>query len=483
MSLNGHTSSMLAVNKLVVDLDGTLLRSDMLYESFWSAVSCDWTNIFSTAHALAHGKASMKRHLMGRSHIDVTTLPYNETVIEHIRLFRDCGGRTMLVTASDQALAETVAGHLGLFDEVHGSDGKTNLKGAKKASFLNSRYGKGQYAYMGDSHADLHVWKEAGHACTVNASPRLRAAVEDLNDKVEHLTSAPHAAQEYLRALRPHQWAKNLLVFVPMLAAHDLAIGTFVASLIAFIAFCMVASSVYVFNDLLDLASDRAHPRKRHRPFAAGRIPLAHGTWMGVGLFLGGALISLALSWPFFLVMMGYFVLTIAYSLVFKRRVIIDICILAALYTARIIAGGAATGIPISVWMLAFSTFLFFSLAAVKRQAELVDSAKRGRLDASGRGYLVDDLPIISMMALGAGFVSVLVLALYLNSTAVQDLYTFPQALWGICFVLLYWLSRMVLVAHRGNMHDDPIVYAGQNKVSRLCLLLIFGFVLAATLL
>lgn len=467
---------------LAVDLDGTLLRSDMLFESFWSACGQNWRQPFVTLRALSRGRAGLKRHLAEHARIDVTSLPYDAEVIDYVRRFRAAGGRTALVTASDETLARRIADHLDLFDEVYGSDGVTNLKAGRKAAFLNDRYGPGRYAYMGDSRADLEVWEQAGHAITVNAPGPLRAAVARRAPGAEHLTSAPPAVRDYLRAIRPHQWLKNILVFMPMLAAHAFEAGTFLASLLAFVAFSLVASSVYVLNDLLDLAADRAHPRKRERPFAAGRIPIMHGTWMAGGLLLAGALVALALGPTFLLVMAGYYALTTAYSFVLKRRAVLDICVLAGLYTVRIIAGGVATGLALSVWMLAFSIF-FFALAAVKRQAELVDNERRGKLAASGRGYTVEDLPVISMMAIGAGYLSVLVMALYVNAPTTQELYALPEALWGICCILLYWLSRTVLLAHRGQMHDDPVVYAAKDRVSQFCFTLILGFGLAGMLL
>jgi 4-hydroxybenzoate polyprenyltransferase/phosphoserine phosphatase len=471
------------VSPLAVDLDGTLLRSDMLLESFWSACGRNWRSPFAAARALLRGKAELKRYLAGQADVDVATLPYDETVIDYIRRFREAGGHTALVTASDQSIATAIAAHIGLFDEVHGSDGRINLKGESKAAFLNERYGPGGYAYLGDSAADLEVWKHAGRAITLNATPKMRSKVEEIAAEAEHLTSAPASGSDYLRAIRPHQWMKNILVFLPMLAAHDFSAHALGASLLAFLAFSMIASSVYVLNDLLDLAADRAHPRKRERPFAAGDIPIAHGIWMGGGLLLGGLLISLALGKWFFLVVVGYYFLTTAYSLSLKRRMVIDICVLAGLYTMRILAGSAATGLVLSVWMLAFAIFFFFALAAVKRQAELVDNAKRRKLAVSGRGYTVNDLPVISMMAISAGYVSVLVMALYVNAPTTQGLYSLPQALWGICFVLLYWLSRTVMLAHRGEMHDDPVVFAVKDRISRLCFLLILGLAVAAMLL
>jgi 4-hydroxybenzoate polyprenyltransferase len=267
-----------------------------------------------------------------------------------------------------------------------------------------------------------------------------------------------------------------------MLAAHRLNSDTFLSSLIAFICFSLFASSVYVLNDLLDLSADRAHPRKKMRPFASGSMPIVHGTSLAVGLIILGVLLSVSISNQFLVAMATYFLLTTTYSLFFKRQIVIDICLLAGLYTARIIVGGIANDIPLSIWLITFSVFFFLSLATVKRQAELLDYFKNGKLKVSGRGYHVEDLPIVSMIAIGAGYVSVLVMALYVSSEDVVQLYTHPKALWGVCTVLLYWISRVVMVANRGQMHDDPVVYALRDRVSRTCMLITVVFIIWATI-
>lgn len=467
---------------LIVDLDGTLLRSDMLYESFWSAFGRDWRSPFLSAAALSRGRASLKRHLSSASAVEAETLPYDATVIAFIDAWRKSGGRTALVTASDQGFAESIAQHLGIFDEVHGSDGKLNLKGERKGEFLEERFGPRGFAYMGDAMADLPVWKRAAKAITVNASADLRQKAERACDTVEHLVTEKQSVKPYIKALRPHQWLKNALVFLPMLAAHQLDGQTLLLSLLAFISFSFVASSVYVLNDLLDLAADRAHPRKKNRPFASGSIPIAHGAWMAAGLISLGAILAIIIGGNFLLVMAAYYLLTMAYSLHLKRRIVIDFFVLAGLYTARIVAGGVATGIPLSVWLLAFSVFFFLSLAAVKRQAELIDSAERGNLKVNGRGYNVDDLPIIAMVAIAAGYVSVLVMTLYVNSPAVVGLYAHPEALWGVCAVLLYWITRTVMITHRGHMDDDPVVYATKDRISQMCFLIILCFVIGGAI-
>lgn len=468
---------------LAVDLDRTLLKSDMLFESFWSSIGQNWRSPFRSAMALSQGKAALKRYLAGSARVDVSTLPFDTEVIAYIEAWRDAGGRTALVTASDEKIAQAIGNHLDIFDEIHGSNGTENLKGERKARLLIETYGKKQFSYMGDSEADLAVWKHAKRAITVNASEAVKSRTERVVDEIEHLATNTPTLSAYLKATRPHQWMKNILIFLPMLAAHQIDGPSFWASLLAFVAFSLVASSVYVLNDLLDLNADRAHPRKRLRPFAAGSIPIASGTWMAASLFAVGILIASFLGPAFFGVVIGYYGLTTGYSLYLKRRIVIDICVLAGLYTVRIVAGGAATGIPLSVWLLAFSIFFFLSLAAVKRQTELVDNIGQGKLEASGRGYHVDDLPIISMISISAGYVAVLVMALYVNSPAVMELYGHPEALWGVCAVLLYWITRTVMLAHRGEMHDDPVVYAAKDRLSQICFIIILGFVATGAIL
>ncbi len=467
---------------LVVDLDGTLLKSDILHESFWCAFRKNWQTPFLSAKALLRGKAALKSYLQSEADIDVVSLPYDKLVIEFIRRHREQGGRTALVTASNQIFAKEIAEHLQIFDEVHGSGVAHNLKGSNKASFLTQRFGSGGFCYMGDAAADLAVWRVSNKVVTVNSTPSVRLQAEALGKPFEHLETTEKSLHPYIKVLRPHQWLKNVLIFLPMLAAHQLNVSTTMSSLLAFFAFSLVASSVYVLNDLLDLDADRAHPRKRLRPFASGNLPIRFGGFLALALLLAGMSLAALLSWMSLLTLATYYFLTKLYSLYLKRKIILDICVLALLYTMRIVAGGVATSIELSLWLLAFLIFFFFSLAAVKRQTELVDMAERGILIAKGRGYQVEDLPIISTVGLAAGYISVLVMALYLNSTAVRELYATPNALWGICCVLLYWLTRMVLLTHRGLMHDDPIVFALKDRVSQGSFLLMSGFAIAGVL-
>lgn len=460
---------------LVVDLDGSLVETDLLHESFWSALTLSLAVLLRSLASLFKGRSFLKHYLSTVSDIDAATLPYNEEVITYISAHRAKGGRLILATGSSQLLADRVADHLGFFDEVHGSSKQVNLVGANKARFLVGRFGHNSFSYIGDSRVDLPVWEVSSSIITVKASQSLRKSTELMGKPVQHLDALPSTVLPYFRILRSHQWLKNLLIFLPMLAAHDFELETFFLSSAAFVAFSFMASSAYVFNDLLDLKPDRAHPIKKLRPFASGDLAVSHGAGLAFSLVFLGLSISTLLNLTFMITLICYFCITATYSLVIKRIVVLDICVLSFLYTLRIVAGSAATGLDLSIWLLAFALFFFLSLAAVKRQAELVDIKKRNTFVAEGRGYDIHDLPIISMFAVSAGYISVLIMCLYINSPEVQLLYDFPDVLWGICCVLAYWITRMVFIANRGLMHYDPIVFSARDRVSYVCLMLIIG--------
>lgn len=281
-----------------------------------------------------------------------------------------------------------------------------------------------------------------------------------------------------LKAMRPHQWCKNLLILLPIFAAHDFsALG---GAVVAMVAFSLIASSIYIINDIIDLPSDRAHPRKCNRPFASGAASISHGIALAVGLTIAAFVLASFTTPAFIATLILYLAATTAYSLWLKRKLLVDIIALSGLYTIRILAGAAVTGIPLSPWLLAFSMFLFFSLAAIKRQAELVDQERNGQTNTPGRAYLTTDLPTIRNMAVSSGQAAVLVMALYINSPAITGLYAAPSLMWLLCPILFYWINRMVIMTHRGFMDDDPIVFACRDKISLLCLAAMVGIVLAA---
>lgn len=467
---------------LAVDLDGTLIRSDMLDESFWAAFARDWRTPVRALWGLRGGKAGLKAALGALGLPDPATLPYRPEVLALIADWRAQGGRVVLATAADRRAAQAVADHLGVFDAVHASDGTQNLRGAAKAALLTRLYGAHGFTYLGDSGADVPVWAAARDAVTVGARASVRARATAANPTARHIAPPQGTARAMLRAMRPHQWLKNALILLPLIAAHQFDAGTWLAAGVAIVAFSLVASSVYVLNDLMDLAADRAHPRKRTRPLASGALPIRAGMAL-VPVLLGAGLgLALALGPAFLGVLALYYALTVAYSLSLKRKALVDVATLASLYALRVVAGAAATGIALSVWLLAFSIFLFFALAAVKRQAELIDLVARGQIRASGRGYATEDLAVITQMATASGFVSVLVLMLYLNEPEVQARYATPELLWGVALVMLYWVARMVLITARGHMHDDPVVFAARDRVSlvcgAVCALLVLGAIL-----
>lgn len=451
---------------LVVDLDGTLCLSDTLHESLLALAGTRPLALFQVPKWLSEGRAGFKARLADEGVVPPDELPMNEGVIALVKAARAEGRRTALVSAADHRQVTAVAEATGLFDEAYGSAEGTNLKGAAKASFLIEHYGPKKFDYVGDSDADLPVWNAARQAISVRAQPRLRQAMLQANPSSHHIDPPEPRLPAMWRALRPHQWSKNLLMFLPALAAQDLS--SLLPILLGFVAFCLTASSVYVINDLLDLAADRAHPRKRLRPFAAGDLSVKTGIAMAAGLLLAALIFGLFTGNPLFLLtLLMYLIATFAYSIWLKRKLIVDVLTLAGLYTARILAGGAAASLFLSPWLLGFSMFLFLALAAVKRQAELTDQMQSGRPSA-GRAYEVDDLPVLRGVALSASQSAVLVLALYISSDAVQALYATPYILWLICPILLYWSMRMVMKAHRGIMTDDPIVFATTDIVSVL---------------
>lgn len=454
---------------LVVDLDGTLLRSDMLYECLWSAMGNDgWATLRAVAR-IGDGRAAFKRALVELSDVDVGTLPFDADVVARAKAWRADGGRVILATASDQHLADKIAAHLGLFDEVYGSDGTRNLKGPEKAAFLRDHLPDG-FTYMGDSAADLAVWEHAERAISVGASAKVVAALDAGQTPAEHLPrDAPPRA--LLRAIRPQQWLKNLLVAVPLIADPGHGWGALLPTIGAFLALSFAASAGYLINDLLDLKDDRSHPRKRGRPFAAGTLSTEIGT-KAIPLLLALSVVTSLLVTPALLGTVAlYFAATVIYSVKLKQHTLIDICLLAFLFTLRIIAGGVAIGTGLSVWLLAFSMFIFYALAAVKRLAELTDSETATR-ETSRRGYIAEDRRIVSQMAITSGYLAVLVLALYVDEPTTQAKFGAPWLLWGVCPLLIFWISRMVLKADRGLMHDDPMIFAVTNSTSRWVILL-----------
>ena len=466
---------------IAVDLDGTLTLTDTLHESALCLLRDSPLSVFVLPFWLLGGKAALKAKVADHVDLDITTLPYNGALIEWLKEERAAGKRIVLSTATDIRVAQAIADHLGLFDEVLASDGATNNAGTNKRAALEAKYGVKGYDYAGNSAADIAVWAGARQAIVVNASDAITKRASQVATVAKVFPPQAVALSHWLKMLRVHQYLKNLLLFVPLLAAHQIGNFQSLSTLIlAFVSFSLCASAVYMANDLLDLESDRKHPRKRHRPFACAAVPIKAGVILAPLFAIASLILGLVVGAAFTAWLVVYFLLTCAYSLWLKRLALIDCLTLAALYTLRIIAGAAAVAITLSFWLLAFSVFIFLSLAFVKRYAELQVQAQAGNSHAHGRGYAVTDAPLLQTLGITAGYAAVLVLALYLHGETVVTLYAQPQLIWFAVPLMLFWVSWVWMKAHRGEMHDDPIVFAIKDKASlAVAALIAISFALA----
>ncbi len=465
---------------LVVDLDGTLLRSDLLIETAFAELARDPTSIFAMFHALVKGKAALKHKLGASVGLDPATLPFDAAVLARIREASDAGRPVYLASASTQQLVAAVAAHLGFFTGWFASDETNNLSGARKAQRLVAEFGERGFDYIGNDKADLAVWARANKAIAIGTSPRVSRRLEQIAGDVEYLHRERPTWRTWLKLLRVHQYAKNALIFVPLITAHQFSLDSIAKAALAFIAFSLCASSVYVLNDLADLRADRTHRSKRHRPLASGAIPPIHAIYAAPLLFASSVVVAACVSLAFLAVMFGYFMLTTAYSFVLKRKMLLDVVALAMLYAIRVVGGAVAIGVVISEWLLAFSMSIFASLALIKRYVELAGRADAKLPDPTNRNYKISDLQIVGALAAAAGLNAVTVFELYISSSAVHGLYRRPQLLWLICPILMYWISRALLMAHRRHLDDDPIVFALRDKNSLVAGAIIALLILAA---
>lgn len=467
---------------LFVDLDGTLIKSDLLIESFFALAVKDRWSLFQVPYWLLKGKAHLKEQIAVRVELSPQLLPFNSDFLDFLRGEASRGRHLVLATASDRKLAHAVAGHLGIFQSVLASDGRSNMAGEFKLKAMQQAAARGRFDYAGNARVDLKIWPHARQAIVVNPESGVEDAARRTSNVQQVFDNASRSPLRYLKAMRVHQWLKNLLVFVPLLTAHVWNDTTAILhALQAFLAFGLCASSVYLLNDLLDLPSDRAHPRKRMRPFAAGDIPLLHGLWLMPALLLAGIAVAATLPRLFLMSLFAYLAFTLAYSMYLKTYVLIDVMVLAGLYTLRVISGAFAIEVKATFWLLAFSMCVFLSLALVKRCSELISLAKINRSQATGRDYNIDDLSFLGSMGTASGYLSVLVLALFINSPDVAARYARVEILWLLCPLVLYWVSRLWMKTMRGEMDDDPIVFTLRDRGSRLVILASVVVVVVAT--
>lgn len=448
---------------LVVDLDGTLCRTDTLWETFFAAWRRCWWLPLAVPLWLLRGRSAFKRRLASVALPDIASLPWNSAVTDALRDARAAGRTTVLATAADDRVAQACAAELGLFDRVIASDGIRNLKAHTKAEQLVPLFGEQGFDYIGDSRADLAVWPHAAQRFTV--SSLLPAGGQRLPG-----TPAAGGVGRWLKLLRVRHWVKNVLVFLAPLAAHQWAVAaSWHATLLTFAAFCAVCSSIYVVNDLFDLASDRAHPSKRRRPLAAGDLQLAPAALASGALLAGGLVLAWFAGWAAVAVIGAYVLVNAGYTSWLKRLPVYDVFCLAGLYTLRIVAGAVAVGVPLSAWLAAFSVFAFLSLALLKRAADIDRLAPDQALP--GRGYTGRDAAFVNGFGVGSAIAACLVLALYVASDQVSTLYGDPLWLWGMVAVVLLWLARMWRLAMAGLMDDDPVLFATRDAVSWGCAL------------
>lgn len=460
---------------LAVDMDGTLVLSDTLWEACLRLLAeRPWLALLLPLW-LFGGKAAFKQRVSDHVRLDPQTLPYNQPLLEFLQAEKQRGRPLWLVTASHRQTAGDVAGYIGLFDGVVASDATQNLSGSRKAARLVKQFGEKGFVYAANEQVDLAVWRQAGGAIVVNASETLTRRAETVTQLERYFPRQGTAdtLKTLLRAMRLHQWSKNALIFVPLVLSHSWDVPNLVlVSLLAFIAFGCAASAIYLVNDLIDLEADRLHHQKRHRPFAAGLLPLTWGIAMIPVLLLLAFAIASMVNLGFSLALLGYLLLTLTYSLFLKPLALLDVLALTTLYTLRIIAGAIAVSVPLSYWLLAFSMFIFFSLALSKRFSELHNLKQTPEGTQTTRGYHTEDISMISLFGVSSGYLSVLIMVLYIHDLQADSLYDHPLWLWPVAITILYWISRIWLLAHRGVLHEDPVLFAIHDRTSYVVALL-----------
>jgi 4-hydroxybenzoate polyprenyltransferase len=458
---------------LVIDLDGTLIHTDLLHEGILILLKRNPLYIFKFLVWILKGKVYFKNAIFKIAKLQYDLLPYNIELLNFLKSESSNGRKLILATASLKSNAQEIYKVYPIFDKIYGTE-TVNLKGINKLKILTDNFGESKFDYIGNSHSDLTIFPSSRFSYLVNPTKSLERKTRQISDLRGVWKSQKPHLRDYIKAIRVYQWIKNLLIFVPLITSHTFySFNLILLSTAAFFAFSFAASAGYVINDLLDLNADRSHPRKKYRPFASGKLSIPRGIILAVILLSGGVIIACQLNSRFLIILLGYFVISFSYSLYFKKIILFDVFILAFLYSTRIIAGGTATHIPISFWLVSFSTFIFLSLAFVKRYSELMKVTSESDLRHRGREYRKEDLNLLQIMGIASGFLSVIVFSLYINSPEVRQLYSRPKILWTISFALLFWISHIWIITNRGEMTDDPIVHAIKDKISYLIFLVI----------
>ena len=462
-------SALEALPPLCVDLDGTLVKSDTLVDSLLVLVRTHPRRLLGLPRSLLNGKAAFKAYVTEAVSLDVAHLPYNRALLPFLQQEHLHGRQIFLATGADVRLAERVAAHLGIFAGVLGSDGATNLTGSRKLAALRSRLGTEPFDYIGNDTPDIPLLAQAGRPMVANPSLRLRIGLRSRHIKpTSEFIETTHPLKSLLKAVRVHQWSKNLLIFVPLLCSHALSAASLLTALAAFCCFSLTASSAYIVNDLLDIEADRRHPRKRLRPFASGDLSAFTGISIAAAFLIIGLVGARFLSAGFYLWLLAYLATTLAYSSYLKRFALVDVLTLSGLYILRLLAGGAATQTPISHWLEGFSMFLFLSLAIVKRFAELENLRASSSTPKNGRGYVLADMAQMRSFGNSSGMAAVVVFAIYISGADVAKLYHQPKLLWLIVPFMILWINRVWLLASRGQLDEDPVAFALTDRMSQL---------------
>jgi 4-hydroxybenzoate polyprenyltransferase len=454
------TSQAATTIPLVVDLDRALIRSDLQLESIFAHLGQNAARLVETLRAGLRGQAALKAHIAATTSFDAAQLPYDEGVLDLVRASVAGGTPVYLVSSNDERHVRAVVEHLGLFTGWFASTADEDLRRAAKAQRLIDAFGRGGFDYVGSSAEDHPIWTVARKRIATRESKAVHASLAELDGDAVFLSRRTSRARAWAKLLRVHQWAKNALVFVPLATAHRFDPAAFGAAIAAFVAFSLAASAIYILNDLADVEADRKHPTKKNRPLAAGTVPTTPALCVAGCLVLAALALASCVTTEFVAALAFYLVLTTAYSFYLKRKMLVDVIALAILYTTRVIAGAAAVAVPLSAWLLVFSIFIFTTLALTKRYVELAARIDADLPDPSNRDYRKSDLSVVAALAAGAAFNAVTVFALYVSSDAVHHLYRRPDALWLICPILMYWLSRILMLAHRRALHDDPVLFA-----------------------
>jgi 4-hydroxybenzoate polyprenyltransferase/phosphoserine phosphatase len=459
---------------LIVDLDGTLINTDLLHEGFLIFLKKNIFNLFLCLIWLLKGKTILKKNIAEQVDIPYKLLPVNKSLVEFLKKESEGGRKIILATASYQSQAVEISKLIPVFDEIVASDDLINMKGEQKRKLLVEKFGEKGFDYVGNSKSDLKIFASCRFSYLVNPSVLLTKKTANLSDlkNTWHITKT--SGYTIIKSIRAYQWIKNLLIFIPLVTSHTFhSITPFLNGLMAFLSFSFIASAGYIINDLMDLNADRTHPEKCRRPLASGELSIVSGIITGVLLICASFIIASTQNIYFIGILLLYFFCSIVYSLFLKKLVLYDVFMLAMLYSIRIFAGGIVIDVPLSFWLIAFSAFIFLSLALVKRYSELIQINDQTSLEIRGRQYSLQDINLLEIMGIVSGFMSIVVLSLYINSKEVTLLYTNPKVLWALSILFLFWISRIWHKAIRGEMTDDPILFAIKDKSSYF----IFGLV------